>query len=186
VYADTPKSVEEIWAAIDNQVAVNHAEKRRGTSFSAMLAKFREECGKTNLPVYGVILSDGGATDLQDTMTAAKELAKVPNFCGLFVAPVINGEIRSKLERVLSPLGDKVIIRSWEDLNGGLREFCVKMKYHVEIPGYNTGSSAETAPTAVEATVNVKVEEKPDGSIEATAKVNAKDGESNIKEKEAK
>jgi len=128
IYTGQPKDAKAVRATVEAQILNAASSPTSGTLYSTILSKIIEECSNNkDLPVYGVILSDGGADDLIDN----KGKAGVANFKGLIILPVMNDpttRIRPKLEQALQPLGTKAVIRSQEDQGEAVKAFLNQMK----------------------------------------------------------
>jgi hypothetical protein len=133
IYEGEPRSIKRIFPTVKNEVIAGGASTDMGTYLAPTLEQFYELAQESKAPVRILILTDGGCDDPVDTKKAAKKLSELPNLEVVLAAPVLNSvknkktgaiqDIRSRLERILSPLGGKLIISSKTDLEYGVNQF---------------------------------------------------------------
>lgn len=107
---------------------VENPSSNKGTFITSPLKLMAVEAGKTKLPVIGLIVTDGVFDDREKASAAVRDLAKQSNLKLVCVVPV-KYQWRSKVERLLSPLGDKRwLVRTALDVDGGLEEIHNRLK----------------------------------------------------------
>ncbi|GEM_PF-5783651 len=137
VYEGRPRTADQIWSVNDQEVVGGGTASKSGTLYGPILQQFIQDCqAKPGQPAYGVLFSDGGCDDAEETRAAAKQLAACPNFRCLFVGPVIvsdaqgDNNLRLRLERILSSLKDngKLLVSGPHDIDYGVKQFAQKSR----------------------------------------------------------
>lgn len=107
IYHEMAKHPRQLIPAFDE--LVRNPSSNKGTNFASPIRLLAIEANKTELPVIGIIFSEGVFNDESNTEEAIKILARCTNVKLVIVTPV-KYQYRSSLESMLKPLGNKRLL----------------------------------------------------------------------------
>jgi len=119
-----PKNANE-YVGVINKIIAEGATDDKGTYLAPILQQFLVDAQSSDLPTYGVIITDGECFDAGETYKAAEQLANQSNFHYLLIGPVnadINLDLQNRIFAKLKAAG-KLRVCTMDDFQSGFDAF---------------------------------------------------------------